>query len=301
MIPSTEAARAINYHRKDALVVSTSSALRDWTQVSEHRELDVDLTDCMDRAPAVGLGLSLAQPDRKVLVLDCDATLRTDLGSLATIGESKPDNLVHFVFDDVTYSSTDGIPVQGLDNVNFLAMAQGAGYSRTFSFDALEEFLIGLEDVMKESGPVFVLIKVLRTEDLPPFPERRMADGWAEVRETLLASGQESVPAACPSVGDYLRTLDELGMDTDQLWPNLGHSGRTMRKKSGRRFSGLYFNQWQGVCYFTLDPRVSDMVIDWNLWQDVPPAITVPPHDLDKYNFVPKQGLEREALQSLLG
>ena len=140
MIPSTEAARAINYHRQDAVVVSTSAALRDWTQVSQRRDLDVDLTDCMDRAPAVGLGLSLAQPDRKVLVLDCDATLRTDLGSLATIGESKPENLVHFVFDDVTYSSTDGIPVKGLDNVNFLSMAQGAGYSRTFQFDALEEF-----------------------------------------------------------------------------------------------------------------------------------------------------------------
>ena len=186
MIPSTEAARAINYHRQDALVVSTSAALRDWSQVSQRRELDVDLTDCMDRAPAVGLGLSLAQPDRKVLVLDCDATLRTDLGALATIGESRPENLVHFVFDDVTFSSTDGIPVNGLDNVNFLSMAEGAGYQRTFRFDSLEEFLIGMEEVMQESGPVFVLIKVLRDEDLPPFPGRSMADGWAEVRENLL-------------------------------------------------------------------------------------------------------------------
>ena len=189
MIPSTEAARAINYHRQDALVVSTSAALRDWTQVSQRRELDVDLTDCMDRAPAVGLGLSLAQPGRKVLVLDCDATLRTDLGSLASIGESKPENLVHFVFDDLTYSSTNGIPLPGLDNINFLSMAQGAGYSRTFQFDRLEEFLIGMEEVMRESGPVFVLVKVLRSEDSPPFPERSMADGWAEVRETLLAEG----------------------------------------------------------------------------------------------------------------
>jgi phosphonopyruvate decarboxylase len=187
VIPATEAARAINYHRQDALVVSTSAALRDWAQVSQRRELDVDLTDCMDRAPAVGLGLSLAQPDRKVLVLDCDATLRTDLGALATIGESMPENLVHFVFDDVAYSSTDGIPVKGLDNINFLSMAQGAGYSRTFSFDSLEEFLIGLEEVMDETGPIFVLIKVFRNEEMSSFPERRMAEGWAEVRETLLA------------------------------------------------------------------------------------------------------------------
>ena len=189
MIPSKEAARAISFHRQDAVVVSTSSALRDWNQVSERRDLDIDLTDCMDRAPAVGLGLSLAQPERKVLVLDCDATLRTDLGSLATIGESRPENLVHFVFDDASYVSTDGVPVEGLDNVNFASMAEGAGYARTFRFDNPEEFFIGLEDVLKETGPVFVVVKVLRDEEMAPFPERQMAEGWAEVRETLLAGG----------------------------------------------------------------------------------------------------------------
>ncbi len=186
MIPSTEAARAISFHRQDALVVSTSSALRDWNQVSERRDLDIDLTDCMDRAPGVGLGLSLAQPDRKVLVLDCDATLRTDLGALATIGESCPQNLVHFVFDDASHVSTHGIPVEGIDNVNFASMAQGAGYTRTFQFDNPEELFIGLEEVMRETGPVFVVVKVLHDQDLPPFPERSMAEGWSQVRETLL-------------------------------------------------------------------------------------------------------------------
>ena len=102
MIPSMDATKAINFHRKEALVVATSSALREWNEVSERRNLDIDLTDCMDRAPAVGLGLAIAQPNRKVLVLDCDATLRTDLGSLATVGQSETENLVHFVFDDAT-------------------------------------------------------------------------------------------------------------------------------------------------------------------------------------------------------
>ena len=190
MIPSTEAARAISFHRQDAVVVSTSSALRDWNQVSERRDLDIDLTDCMDRAPGVGLGLSLAQPERKVLVLDCDATLRTDLGSLATIGESRPENLVHFVFDDATHVSTQGIPLDGLDNINFASMAQGAGYTRTFQFDNPEELFIGMEEVMRETGPVFVVVKVIHDQDLAPFPDRSMAEGWSQVRETLLGESQ---------------------------------------------------------------------------------------------------------------
>ncbi len=190
MIPSIEAAKAVSYHRKDALVVATSSALRDWHTVSSRRDLDVDLKDCMDRAPAVGLGLALAQPGRKVLVLDCDATLRTDLSGLATVGESKPANLVHFVFDDLAHRSTDGLPIRGLDNVNLMAVALGAGYAKTYQFDRLEELLIGLEEVMVQTGPVLVLVKVVREEIPQPFPERGMAQGWAEVRRGLIG-GQE--------------------------------------------------------------------------------------------------------------
>lgn len=185
-----EATKAINFHRKDALVVATSAALREWSLVSQRRDLDIDLMDCMDRAPAVGLGLSLAQPHRKVLVLDCDATLRTDLNSLATIGESKPENLVHFVFDDATHLSTDGLPIRGLDNLNFLAMAEGSGYSKTYQFDNLEELFIGLESVMEQPGPVFVLIKVVRDAELPSFPKRTMAEGWATVRNTLASEAK---------------------------------------------------------------------------------------------------------------
>ena len=188
MIPLMEAAKAINYHRNDAVVVATSTALRDWSVVSERRDLDVDLTDCMDRAPGVGLGLALAQPNRKILVLDCDATLRTDLGSLATVAESSPENLVHFVFVDADYLSTDGLPITGLDNVDLRSMAQGAGYAKTFQFDGLEEFLIGLEEVMVQDGPVFVLIKVFHDTELPDFPDRTMADGWATVRSTLVSA-----------------------------------------------------------------------------------------------------------------
>ena len=190
MIPSMEATKAVNFHRKDALVISTSFALREWSQVSERRDLDVDLSDCMDRAPAVGLGLALAQPEGKVLVLDCDSTLRTNLGGLATIGESNPENLVHFVFDDVSSSSTSGVRIKEMDNLDLAQIALSSGYAKTYEFDKLEEFLIGLEEVMRQTGPVFVRVKVFRDGIQLPFPERSMAEGWAEVRD-FLTSGEE--------------------------------------------------------------------------------------------------------------
>ena len=185
MIPSREVARAINYHRSDALVVSTSAALRDWHQVSDRRDLDIDLTDCMDRAPAVGLGLSLAQPHRRILVLDCDATLRTDLASLATIGEAAPGNFVHFVLEDADHTSTDGVPIRGLDKVDFEGMARSAGYAHACRFDNLEELLIGMEEIMRRPGPILVAVKVIPDPEPAAFPDRNMADGWAEVRRAL--------------------------------------------------------------------------------------------------------------------
>jgi hypothetical protein len=134
--------------------------------------------------PSVGLGILGGG-----MVLDCDATLRTDLGSLATIGESKPENLVHFVFDDASHQSTGGLPVKGVDAVDFVGMARGAGYVKTYQFDKLEEFFIGLEDVMAQPGPVFVLVKVFRDAELPAMPHRSMAEGWATMRQTLRGQG----------------------------------------------------------------------------------------------------------------
>jgi len=192
VIPSMEATKAVNFHRKDALVVSTSFALREWSQVSERRDLDVDLSDCMDRAPAVGLGLALAQPEGKVLILDCDSTLRTNLGGLATIGESNPENLVHFVFDDVSSSSTSGVRIKEMDNLDLAQIALSSGYAKTYEFDKLEEFLIGIEEVMRQTGPVFVRVKVFRDGIQLPFPERTMAEGWAEVRDNLTSGEEEA-------------------------------------------------------------------------------------------------------------
>ena len=180
-----EATKAVNFHRNDALVVSTSSALRDWSQVSERRDLDVDISDCMDRAPAVGLGLALAQPESKVLVLDCDSTLRTNLGGLATIGESNPQNLVHFVFDDASSTSTSGIPIKEMDSLDLAQIANSSGYTKVYEFDKLEELLIGLEEIMRQTGPVFVRVKVFRTGEPNPYPDRSMAQSWAVVREHL--------------------------------------------------------------------------------------------------------------------
>jgi len=100
---------------------------------------------------------------------------------------------------------------------------------------------------------------------------------------------------------DYLRILEELGVDTDQLRPIQAHASRILKGRDGQRFSGLYVNRQAGVTYFTVTPGVATAEVDWNLWQQAPSAITVPYFDRDKRNIVPRPGQERQALRSLLG
>ena len=172
-------------------MVSTTAALRAWSEVSSCRELDVDVSDCMDKASSVGLGIALARPHRKVLVLDCDSVLRTNLSSLITIGSTGPKNLVHILLEDNSYISTDGLPIPGLDKINFRAIAEEGGYPWSHQFDDLEAFVISFQDVLDGDGPTFVTLKVVHDRELPNYPERTMGESLRAVKEALVRSSPE--------------------------------------------------------------------------------------------------------------
>src|SRR5258708_24184394 len=57
----------------------------------------------MGLASSIGLGLALARPDLRVFVLDGDGSLLMNLGSLATIGWTRPPNLVLIVWGSEAY------------------------------------------------------------------------------------------------------------------------------------------------------------------------------------------------------
>ena len=190
MIPSLEAVKAIDNRREDAVVVSATAALREWGIVSRRRDLDVDLSDCMDKAPAVGLGIALAQPERKVVVLDCDNVRRTNLASMVTVGDMAPENVVHFLFEDDNPVVPDGPRVPVLDRVNFIGIARDGGYSKTYQFDNLEDLVLNLEEVMEGPGPTFVSLKVSYDREVPGYPERTIGESVKAVRDTL---AQEAV------------------------------------------------------------------------------------------------------------
>lgn len=169
MISSLDAARAISDVRGDALVVSTMTPNRYWNTVTKNRQLDLPIFGAMGKASSVGLGLAIAQPDKKVLILDGDGGLLMNLGSLITTAGKQPENLVHFVFEDGVYFTTGSQPIPGAGMFNLAGMAREAGFKQSFEFDNLEDLVTQLPEVMSATGPVFVSLKVNHDNEVPDF------------------------------------------------------------------------------------------------------------------------------------
>ena len=167
MISSLDAVRAINRERGDAVVVSAMTPNRRWDSVTENRDLDLPIFGAMGKASSVALGIALAQPDRKIVILDGDGGLLMNLGTLVTIAGTAPENLVHFVFEDGAYFTTGGQPVPGAGKFDLASMAQGAGFAASYKFDDLEDFASDLPRIMNEKGPVFVCLKVNHPDEIP--------------------------------------------------------------------------------------------------------------------------------------
>jgi phosphonopyruvate decarboxylase len=185
MIDAFEAISAINRHRGDAIVVGIMTPIRYWEHVSGRQELDLPIYGAMGKASSVALGVALACPDRRVLILDGDGSLLMNLGTLVTIAGQGPSNLVHFVFEDGVYFTTGGQPVPGAGTFDFAGMAQAAGYAEGVTFNDLEDFVGELPGILDRPGPILVCLKVSHPPDAPGMDSRSIREDVKRLKETL--------------------------------------------------------------------------------------------------------------------
>ncbi len=118
----------------------------------------------MGLAPAIGLGVALAQPRRKVVVFDGDGNVLMALGTLATVGALKPKNFIHIVFDNEAYGSTGNQPTIS-QSVRLEQVAKAAGYRNVERVRELDDAIYEAKTMLKEDGPSFLLVKVSELSD----------------------------------------------------------------------------------------------------------------------------------------
>lgn len=147
--------RLIAAARGTAICVPTMTTAPAWRDIAGE-DLSVTCVGFMGGASSLGLGLALARPERRVLVLDGDGSLLMQLGSLATVAGAAPRNLVHFVFKNGVYHTSGAQGVPGGLSVDFAAMATAAGYRKAWTIEALADLERHLRDVMTMDGPLLV-------------------------------------------------------------------------------------------------------------------------------------------------
>ena len=126
----------------------------------------------MGGAAMIGLGLALAQPDKRVAVITGDGEMLMGLGSLATIGIQRPGNLAVIVFDNGVYGETGMQPSHTQSGVDLVGVAAACGFATCL--DVRDE--AGLRDLAARLKTLreTLFARVLIAADEPPrvLPER---------------------------------------------------------------------------------------------------------------------------------
>jgi thiamine pyrophosphate-dependent acetolactate synthase large subunit-like protein len=147
------------------VVAGLGSPAWDCTAAGDH-PLTFPLWGAMGSAGMIGLGLALAQPRLRVLVVTGDGEMLMGLGSLATIGAQRPDNLSIVVLDNESYGETGGQKTHTAYGVDLAAIASACGFAQARIIRTNSEVAAMRSGVLRGRGPLFYQAKV-KSETLP--------------------------------------------------------------------------------------------------------------------------------------
>lgn len=184
----TEAVAVLARCRGDMLSVVTMQAVEPWNALGQADARNYNAVGCMGSAAGVGLGLSLARPDNRVLVVDGDGSLLMQLGSLVSIAEHRPLNLYHVVMENGTYETSGNQPVPGRGVADICAIALASGYAAARRFDSVTECEAELPAVLQLDGPVLISLRISGPGTVTPPPPA--ADKPAQIQAMRLALAQ---------------------------------------------------------------------------------------------------------------
>lgn len=180
---------ALLEERGDSLVVGGLGASTwDLAAAGDHPG-NVYLWGAMGLACSIGLGLALAQPDKRVVVITGDGEMMMGIGSLATIANAPCRNLAILVLDNQAFGETG--KQQGLTAgaTDIRAMAEAAGFSNTMELRHQDDLDILKKSLFLEPGPVLAVAKIHLGEDPLVLPTNNAAWMAEQFRKSLGVAG----------------------------------------------------------------------------------------------------------------
>ncbi len=157
----------------ELVVIGIAGVNWEWRRLSKH---EGNMTiGSLGHTLAVGTGMALSLPERRVIVLESDGSSLADLPCLTTIGTYRPDNLRVFVFDNQMYSgSRISEPSATAFNTDLEQMARGAGIPITATVRDLESFDEQARTAFSQPGVRYVVAKIEEDVSTRKLPRPRM-------------------------------------------------------------------------------------------------------------------------------
>lgn len=183
-----EVVKTLLRERGELLVVAGLGAAA-WDVASVGDDpLDFPLWGAMGGACMVGLGLALAQPSRKVLVLTGDGEMLMGMGSLATIAAQRPRNLRIVVLDNEHYGETGQQRTHTAMGADLASIALGCGFPRARTIRGADEIDPLRLDIHAAEDLFLVAIKIAMSDEKTVLPPRDGAFLKNRMRVALLGS-----------------------------------------------------------------------------------------------------------------
>lgn len=163
----------------DTLTICANGYISREVFVHDDRPHNFYMIGSMGLAGSIALGCALAQPERKILVLDGDGNVLMGMGAMALIGAQAPKNLFHACLDNGVYASTGNQPTVA-PNVSLEGVAAATGYTWTCDAKNDAELQAVLPHFVSGEGPSFLRVRI--TPEPHPRDFARVSHTPAEIR-----------------------------------------------------------------------------------------------------------------------
>src|SRR5262249_48459466 len=146
------------------VITGLGSPTYDAAAAGDHH-LNFYLWGAMGSAATVGLGLALAQPKRRVLVITGDGEMLMGFGTLATIAAKQPANLAIAVIDNERYGETGMQASHTGMGVDLAEIARAAGFREAATVRTISGVESAAQTLYTAEGPVLIVLKVSAERD----------------------------------------------------------------------------------------------------------------------------------------
>ena len=155
-----DALQAIYSEVEDRIVVTIMGAVAAELYTLGHRSNFFYLEHAMGLASSMGLGIALAMPRHKVVVIDGDGSLLMNLGTLSTMARYRPGNLVHIVFDNGSLLSVGGFPTATATGTDLAGVARACAIPQVTEGDTPRRLKQAVADALAGETLTTIVSKV---------------------------------------------------------------------------------------------------------------------------------------------